>query len=332
MARGTRLEDELAAANARAAQLEARVGVLEEALRAARDRLVDVLDTERSRKPPPRRPPGSAPSGRLDEALAKLRAGVATTASTSGVGDVPKPEREAPPPPVVEPKPPESDATAKRAARDEVLAPAVEELVREAKHILQDEQNELLDSLRQVRGSLDPDRVLPDVEHQHTAWGEVVEPLAADVYRAGRHTVSRQAREAALPGRLLAELVGTLVLPLRDRLASSIVEAAREGEHEDPAETRRELAGTIGARYREWRTRDLDGAVGDVLAAAFARGAFDAAPTGARLRWVPAEDHQCPDADDNALEPTVKGDAFPTGQRCPPAHPGCRCFLVLVED
>ena len=68
--------------------------------------------------------------------------------------------------------------------------------------------------------------------------------------------------------------------------------------------------------------------IGDLLAAAYARGAFDATPSGAVLRWVPAEVGQCPDADDNALEPTVKGQAFPTGQPYPPAHPGCRCLVV----
>ena len=46
------------------------------------------------------------------------------------------------------------------------------------------------------------------------------------------------------------------------------------------------------------------------------------------LRWVPAEVEQCPDADDNALEPTCKGRPFPTGQSCPPAHAGCRCLVV----
>ena len=84
----------------------------------------------------------------------------------------------------------------------------------------------------------------------------------------------------------------------------------------------------ISARYREWRARDLEGLLADLLAAAYARGVFDATPSGATLRWVPAEVGQCPDADDNALEPTVKGHDFPTGQAYPPAHPGCRCLVV----
>ena len=49
------------------------------------------------------------------------------------------------------------------------------------------------------------------------------------------------------------------------------------------------------------------------------------------LRWVPADPGRCPDCDDNALEPTLKGATFPTGQQHPPAHPGCRCLLVPLE-
>jgi len=39
-----------------------------------------------------------------------------------------------------------------------------------------------------------------------------------------------------------------------------------------------------------------------------------------------------PDADDNALEPTRRGQSFPTGQPFPPAHPGCRCLLAVVDE
>jgi hypothetical protein len=49
------------------------------------------------------------------------------------------------------------------------------------------------------------------------------------------------------------------------------------------------------------------------------------------VQWVPdPERGACPDCDDNVLAGTIaKGDEFPTGDRCAPAHPGCRC-LVLV--
>jgi hypothetical protein len=37
----------------------------------------------------------------------------------------------------------------------------------------------------------------------------------------------------------------------------------------------------------------------------------------------------CADAEDNALAGALPcGEAFPTGDVLPPAHPGCRCILV----
>lgn len=68
--------------------------------------------------------------------------------------------------------------------------------------------------------------------------------------------------------------------------------------------------------------------VGDALAAAWALGVYDATPPGRTLQWIPMVEGNCPDCDDNALEPTVRGRQFPTGQPFPPAHPGCRCLLV----
>ena len=87
---------------------------------------------------------------------------------------------------------------------------------------------------------------------------------------------------------------------------------------------------SISAKYREWRGGELERHLTDMLAAAYAHGSYDAAPSGSRLRWIPDEPGRCPDCADNALEPTVKGDTFPTGRPYPPAHPGCRCLVVLV--
>ena len=68
------------------------------------------------------------------------------------------------------------------------------------------------------------------------------------------------------------------------------------------------------------------------MVVAFARGVAEAAPDGTAFRWLVDDgDQACPDCDDNALEGSVvKGTAFPTGDLCPPAHPGCRCLAVLV--
>jgi hypothetical protein len=137
---------------------------------------------------------------------------------------------------------------------------------------------------------------------------------------------SADSADSAVPPELATELATSVAAPLRDRLETSLASI----DARNPADAEIAIAQSLGARYREWRSQGLDDALGDAVALAYARGQYDSAPRGARLRWVPARVGKCPDCDDNALEPTTKGDSFPTGQQYPPAHPGCRCFLVLA--
>ena len=113
----------------------------------------------------------------------------------------------------------------------------------------------------------------------------------------------------------------------RPRWSSGSTNASSVPSTAPPATTLRSPSDSA-PRYREFKGQELDAIVGDTLAAAWALGVYDATPRGATLRWVAAVEGQCPDCDDNALEPTVKGEPFPTGQPHPPAHPGCRCLLV----
>jgi DivIVA domain-containing protein len=219
-----------------------------------------------------------------------------------------------------EPDGPEATATA---ARDAALEEATTDLVRRGKRALQDEQNDILDGLRRQRGKIDTTKVLPSVEDQLTRWAHVLQPSVDTAYAAGASSAGGAG--GAAPRALLTELATTSVTPLRERLAGSLESI----DARTPADTEIAIAQSLGARYREWRGEQLENALGDALAVAYSRGVFDAAPDGARLRWVPATVGKCPDCDDNALEPTTKGSDFPTGQPHPPAHPGCRCLLVL---
>jgi hypothetical protein len=212
------------------------------------------------------------------------------------------------------------------AARDEALADATADLVRRGKRALQDEQNDILDGLRRQRGKIDTAKVLPSLEDQLARWAHVLQPAVDTAYSAGASSAGGSV--GAAPRALLTELATGSVAPLRDRLAGSLESI----DARTPADTEIAIAQSLGARYREWRSEQLELALGDALADAYSRGVFDAAPDGARLRWVAASIGKCPDCDDNALEPTVKGSDFPTGQPHPPAHPGCRCLLVLDAD
>lgn len=218
------------------------------------------------------------------------------------------------------------DDVALRRRRDAAVDTACKVLAPRVKRLLQDEQNELLDAVRRQKGKGDPADVVPSEAEQVARWAEVFRPVVDDLYAAGRTLGGGRTRPA--PDGLVDQLVGLLVLPLRERVAGSLGAAVREGPYDGLPDLQRAVASAVGARYREWRGQDLETALGDLASWAFARGVFDATPDGTLLRWVPAEVEQCPDADDNALEPTCKGRPFPTGQSCPPAHAGCRCLVV----
>jgi pyruvate/2-oxoglutarate dehydrogenase complex dihydrolipoamide acyltransferase (E2) component len=212
-----------------------------------------------------------------------------------------------------------------RADRDEILAPLAKDLGRRAKRALQDEQNELLDQIRTRKGTIAAADVLPALDAQEAAWLEVLEEPLRTAYAKASEDIAidgRRSGEGELPADLLIELATVMVGAWRERLVAAI-----DGAAEDPDA----ITQALGARYREYRGQELDRALGDALAAAWARGAYAAVPDGTMLRWVPAEVGRCPDCDDNALEPTARNEPFPTGQQFPPAHPGFRCFLAVVE-
>jgi hypothetical protein len=212
-----------------------------------------------------------------------------------------------------------------RRRRDAAIETALAVLAPRVKRLLQDEQNELLDRIRRQRGKGAPVDALPTEAEQLDSWCDAFTTAIDGLYAAGRTMGGGRTRPA--PGRLTRQLVGLLVGPLRERVAASLVDAGRDA-HDGSPEAQRTIASAIGARYREYRGQELDAALRDLSSWAFARGVYDATPDGVTLRWVPAEHEQCPDADDNALEPTSKGRPFPTGQSCPPAHAGCRCLVV----
>lgn len=215
-----------------------------------------------------------------------------------------------------------------RRRRDAAVHTALGTLTPRMKRLLQDEQNDLLDAIRRQKGKVDALSAVPGEAEYVRRWVEVARPELDDCYALGRALGGGRTRAA--PPDLVEQLVALVARGLRERVVAALAAAIDEGPYEGAADRQRAIASTVGARYREWRTRELTEAVGDLAAWAFARGVFDATPDGTRCRWLPAEVEQCPDADDNALEPTPKGSPFPTGQSCPPAHPGCRCLVVPV--
>jgi DivIVA domain-containing protein len=224
---------------------------------------------------------------------------------------------------------PDEDETACQ-RRDEAVETLEAALARRLKRVLQDEQNDLLDRLRNVRGQPTAAEVLPARDAHAERFAEAGRPLLDQAARAGAAFVRSSLSGQAVPecdelpdlDDLAAELASAIVDPLRRRLE----EVFAEGDGDDATE----LAELLGAAYREWKTQRIELTASDHVASAFGRGAFAATPKDVLSRWVVEDvDGPCPDCDDNALAGDLPwGDAFPTGQPHPPAHAGCRCLLV----
>ena len=215
----------------------------------------------------------------------------------------------------------ESDEVVDEAAlsrRDEQLDPLEADLTRALKRILQDEQNEVLERLRQGGRVGAATSVLSALDHQTAGFTAAAAPALAAAYRAGGGE-GDDTTGFALGGKLAHDLA----LPLRERL-ERVVEGA--GDDMD------EVAESVRAAYRHAKLQEIELLVRHHTAAAHALGAFAGTPATTLLRWVVDDEGPCPDCYDNALAgPTAKGEPFPTGQDHPPAHLGCRCLLVPVS-
>lgn len=282
-----------------------------------------------SRAPKTKDAPAGVPAPPADSAGAGSASG-----GTSGEGVPAKPRDAAAEAPAAaaDPEPEPTEDTRLRARRDAQLEPLLDDLVRAAKRLLQDEQNVLLDAARRARSRVEPERLLPEPVHHREAWAAVLAPAIDAAYGGGRSAGGRGRKSSSAPERVVNELSASLIAPLRERLTATLGTVIAQGPYESPAELHRELASAVSARYREWRASELETRLGDALAAAYTRGSYDGAPAGAQLRWVSDPAEGCPDCEDNSLEPTVKGQHFPTGQPHPPAHPGCRCLVIALES
>ena len=205
-----------------------------------------------------------------------------------------------------------------RKRRAQAIDPLLPALLKRAKRRAQDDQNALLDSVRRHKGRPNSQQVLGEGDAARDAWAKIMRESIDRAYSAGRTAAGASAEPAS--DEIAGEAAENVVAPLRERLSTAI-DSGDDGDSGG-------LVERIGARYREWKNQSLDRSLAEVLAAAWTRGIYDAVPDDAVLWWVPFEEGRCSDCDDNALEPTVKGKQFPTGQALPPAHPGCKCLLA----
>jgi cell division septum initiation protein DivIVA len=212
------------------------------------------------------------------------------------------------------------------ATRDAAISPIESSLARRIKRELSDEQNELLSTLRSVKGNLTAIAFLSTPESQLERYEDIALPALADATEAGAAIAPVKGRSSARAsvGDLAADLASAIVGPLRDRLERAVSESA--GDRDD-------LAQRIRSTFREWKGQRVDDAVTFALLAAANRGVLDQLPKNSKVRWVVAAgDGPSPDCEDNALGgPIDRGGAFPTGHKVPPLHPGCHCAVLPVS-
>jgi hypothetical protein len=208
--------------------------------------------------------------------------------------------------------------------RDECLGPAASDLVRRLKRVLQDEQNEILDRLRQSRGRTGIEDALPSAGDQAARYRDAAVAPLAEAAQGGA-TFNDSALDGDLPAKAWAQaLAEELVGGLRERVSRSLAAVGDGADGSDAADS-------LGAAYRQWKTERIEQIARHHLAMAFNEGVLASTPDGATLRWVFGDAGPCPDCDDNALAgPTPKGESYPTGQQHPPAHAGCGCLLIAA--
>ena len=265
----------------------------------------------------------SAPS--VDELFARIRAGAEDTGdggADPGPATEAVPEAAAPVADVVveplegaEEEPPGPDDPL-IAQRDELLGPVTARLGRAVKRALGDDQNRLLDRIRNSPTLSGEELLGPEDEHR-AVFEHAVRAQLGEAYAAG----------AAFGGAPAAADDGT-VEESTTGLAHVVVTMLRRQMEDDGGD----LGDRVSAAYREWRGERVQRVSGDYATQAFSAGVV-VAGADQKLRWVVTSATGCSDCEDNALAGAVSArEAFPTGHAHPPAHSGCRCLVAPTSD
>ncbi len=204
--------------------------------------------------------------------------------------------------------------------RDAALADGLSGLTRKVKRALQDDQNIMLERLRDVQG--DGQEELEDEMFQRARYAEAAIETLTEVAQAGRTFATSEtgadggAVDAAALQDCAADLAVTIVLALRKRIM-----ADGNGAASDRA----------NAAYKEWRGARVERLCTDAARRSFHIG-VSAAATGRSVRFFPAPNDAPCDACalDGQAPPRVPGQAFPSGSFYPPLHAGCACTILPV--
>jgi DivIVA domain-containing protein len=259
-------------------------------------------------------PGGTAPT--VDELFARIRAGSdepggeGAAAAPPLVDDAPTDEHA-----VVAPEAPAGPDAPLIAQRDELLSPVTSQLSRHIKRALGDDQNRLLDVLRNTP-SAQGEALMGSEEAHMAVFTSAAHSHLSDAFSAGTEFAGGQ------PGTVpLDESVEQAATGLARTVVTMVRRRIEEGSED--------IGDRVGAAFREWRGERIERLVGDFTVQAFSAGVAAAVAPGGTVRWVLTSTEGCSDCDDNALAGAVAAsEGFPTGHPYPPAHSGCRCLVA----
>ena len=204
--------------------------------------------------------------------------------------------------------------------RDQALDQSLAVLTRKVKRALQDDQNVMLERLRDVRAMITTE--LEDEHDQRSRYGDAALDALVDAAAAGVQFASDEAgatsgvaSRAAIKD-CAADLAVTIVLALRKRI---LADGSGDGSER------------ANGAYKEWRGARVERLCTDAARRAFHIGVL-AASQGRSVRFFAAlNDAPCDAcALDAASGERPAGQNFPSGSAFPPLHAGCACAVVPV--
>ncbi len=215
-----------------------------------------------------------------------------------------------------------------RQRRDSDIESAHLELSRSLKRVLREEQNLLLDALRNRKKNQVLKSLLPSSESRARLIASAT-PGVLSAYGAGYRYLGEPSSKS--PGDLRAsEVIENISGRVADELLGAL-NARLAPWFEKGSDEEGEIAEVVGSAFREWKAARVEALCSDFVIDAFGEGEIAYARSeGIALVWnLDDLGSSCPDCDDNGMAGRViAGEPFPTGHQHPPVHPGCRCFLT----
>lgn len=213
----------------------------------------------------------------------------------------------------------------------EKLDSAEGDFARRVKRLFQDDLNQVLSSIR--AGGRDAAETAVDaLIADRSGRSEQVRDHLTRLFIGGvEFALAVADRNEEIDPHAYADQIEEEVMSFVGELAELALKPIRELLSANDESTESELVSSVSSFFREVRNQRLDGFAEDAARAAFSLGTRSL-PGALGYRWVVgAGVLPCADCEDNVLGEVASTDEeFPTGHKRPPAHPGCRCFIIPV--